>query len=194
MLVGAGAGAGSGVPHASLPHGSRLLENMLLVILEVDEVVVALGGGAEAADRLKAELMDGGEEGEVGLGAEGAVKDGVAKAFDEKSDVALVGGDTGDAQSNKSFEAAGAEGCGREVTGEAGVAFFVKLKSRPLDETEGLRAAVCCAGGLLVTGEKLSNRLPPPPVGDVTCGAAGDDLAFEKPDSPEKGDGFSCDF
>lgn len=41
---------------------------------------------------------------------------------------------------------------------------------------------------------KPSNKRPPPAVEDVTCGAAGGDLAFVKFVNPENGDAFSCDF
>lgn len=141
MLAGVGAGTdagdGSGVLHALLPHGSTLLEKRPPVILEVDGVAVGLGVGAVtgAAERLKAEVTEGGE---AGLGAGGAVKEEFTKVFDEKFDVVAVEEVTGGAKSNKSLEDAGAKCAGREVAGEAGVAFFVKLKSNPLEETGGL--------------------------------------------------------
>jgi hypothetical protein len=76
--AGGGAGAGSGVLHASLPQGFALTENILPVVLEVEVVVVALGAaGAAAAERLNAELIDGGS---AGFGAGGSVNgDGLEK-------------------------------------------------------------------------------------------------------------------
>lgn len=69
-------------------------------------------------------------------------------------------------------------------------------KSWLLDETEVVRD--CGLAGGMVGDVRLSNKPPPvlpvEGVGEVTLGAAGDDLALPKFVRPAKGDGFSAGF
>lgn len=69
-------------------------------------------------------------------------------------------------------------------------------KSWLLDETEVVRD--CGLAGGIVGDVRLSNKPPPvlpvEGVGEVTLGAAGDDLALPKFVRPAKGDGFSAGF
>lgn len=177
MLDGAvEAGAGSGVFHASLPHGSMLLDSMLAVVVTTGLGAGCGSGAGVGFERLKTELMllESGEDaagGEVVVGA-----------------VVVIGGEE---RSNRSLEA--------DVGGELGfgagaVAVFVKLKSRPLDDVDGVRPWGFCDGFDDVV--RLSKR--PPPVeemlGEVTLGAAGADFTLAKFARFEKGDGFSCCF
>lgn len=121
MLDGAvEAGAGSGVFHASLPHGSMLLDSMLAVVVTTG-LGAGCGSGAGAGfERLKTELMllRGGDAGLVG--------EVVAVA------VVVIGGE---ARSNKSLDADAGGGFG---FGAGAVAVFVKLKSSSFGEVDGL--------------------------------------------------------
>lgn len=167
--AGAGSGAGSGVFHALPPQGSMLAENMLL-----DEVVVAagtagLGAGTVGPERLKADFISCCGETEAGWGG------------------AAVGAGGGEERPKRSLDKDDDGGLGL-VVGEAKPP---NPKSCPFDEMEVVRD---CGLGADMVGEVKPSKKPPPaePVGDVTFGAAGGDLALEKLVRFANADGFSA--
>lgn len=173
--AGAGAGTGSGLPHALPPQGS-MLADMTPPAAAVATGTVGLagaGGWMEGLERLNAELISCWGDEIVGLG-------GAAGA---------AGAGGGEDRPNKSFERdEGGLGFAGLVDGEAKPP---KPKSCPPLEIEALRDWGLCADRV---GEvKLSNRSPlAEPEGEVTLGAAGVDLVFEKLARLANGDGFSA--
>lgn len=158
LTVGAlGAGAGSGVAHASFePHASALEKPEKILLVVDDGFDAGLGGGAVGADRLKADwrLIDGDDgfwEAGAGVGADKLERP------------------------KRSVEALPAEAFGAALGGLA-----AKLKSpksslgipRGLDSC-GVLFALPNADVGFATGFGVVSKKPPPLTdGDVSCGGA----------------------
>lgn len=175
--AGAGAGSGSGVFQALPPQGS-----IMPAAAAVAAGTSGLGGAFGCSDglvRLNAEFISCCGEVTAGLG-------GGAGA------VAAAGAGGGEESPKRSFERDddGGGGVGFAGLGGGGEVNPPKPRSCECDEMEVVRD--CCLGADM--GEvKLSKRSPlADPEGEVTFGAAGVDLGFEKLARLAKGDGFSA--
>lgn len=169
--AGAGAGTGSGVLHAFPPQGSMILAAEATDAAGSPSLGATLGCN-EGLERLKAELISSCEEFTVDLGRAGG-------AGDEESP-------------NKSLERDDDGGLGFEGLLEGEVS---PPNPRSCDGEEIEVVRDWGFGGDIVGEAKLSKRSPPAdPDGEVTFGAAGEDLVCENLARLAKGEGFSTGF